>query len=298
MRTVILERIGKYLKLVKFAHTIFALPFALIGFALALNITGSEFSWRVLILILIAMVTARNSAMGFNRYLDREFDAKNPRTKSREIPSGALSATAALIFVAANSVLFLITAYLINHICFLLAFPALIILLGYSYMKRVSALCHYVLGLALAIAPTGAYLSIAGSFHPAPLILSAIVLLWVSGFDIIYALSDEEFDKENDLHSVPQLFGKRLGLIISSAGHLLILPLLAILYFVVNSGTDGPLGWLYITGSVIFSILLLWQHLIVSHKDLSRINAAFFTLNGIASVLFSIFFIADLILPG
>jgi len=290
-----LERIGKYLKLVKFAHTIFALPFALIGFALALNLTESEFSWRVLILILIAMVTARNSAMGFNRYLDREFDAKNPRTKSREIPSGALSANAALIFVAANSVLFLITAYLINHLCFLLAFPALIILLVYSYMKRVSALCHYVLGLALAIAPTGAYLSIAGSFHPAPLILSAIVLFWVSGFDIIYALADEEFDKENNLHSVPQLFGKRLGLVISSVGHFLILPLLGLFYFVVNSGAVGQLGWLYVAGSVIFSILLLWQHLIVSHKDLSRINAAFFTLNGIASVLFAAFVVADLI---
>lgn len=293
-----LERVAKYLKLVKFAHTIFALPFALIGFALALNLTASEFSWRVLVLILIAMVTARNSAMGFNRYLDREFDAKNPRTKSREIPSGELSASAALIFVAVNSILFIITAYLINHLCFLLAFPSLIILLGYSYMKRVSALCHYVLGLALAIAPIGAYLSIAGTFHPAPLVLSAIVLLWVSGFDIIYALSDEEFDRENDLHSVPQLFGKRLGLIISSIGHLLILPLLGLLYFVVNSGADAPLGWLYITGSAVFSILLLWQHLIVSHKDLSRINAAFFTLNGIASVIFSLFVVVDLIYLG
>jgi len=291
----VIAKLGKYLNLVKFSHTVFALPFAIIGFVLALSLTEFHFTWRVLLLILLAMVSARNAAMGFNRYLDREIDAKNPRTQSREIPSGALSASDALIFVAVNSVLFIITAYLINHLCFLLAFPALIILLGYSYMKRVSALCHYVLGLALAIAPTGAYLSISGSFHPAPLILSAIVLLWVSGFDIIYALSDEEFDRENDLHSVPQLFGKRLGLIVSSVGHFLILPLLVLLYFVVNSGADGTLGWLYITGSVIFSILLLWQHLIVSHKDLSRINAAFFTLNGIASVLFAAFFVADLI---
>ncbi|MHC1780817.1 MAG: 4-hydroxybenzoate octaprenyltransferase [Bacteroidales bacterium] len=290
--------IAKYLRLVKFAHTIFALPFALIGFALALNLTGNEFSLRLLILILVAMVTARNSAMGFNRYLDREFDAKNPRTKSREIPAGALSPKAALVFVLINSLLFLFTAYLINSLTFILAFPALAVLLGYSYMKRVSALCHYVLGLALAIAPTGAYLSIAGSFHPAPLILSAIVLLWVSGFDIIYALSDEEFDKENGLHSVPQLIGKKWGLIVSSVGHLLIVPLLVILYLMVNSGgvsEQNPFGWLYIAGSAIFSVLLLWQHLIVSPKNLTRINAAFFTLNGIASVLFSIFVISDLL---
>jgi len=293
-----LESIAKYLKLVKFAHTIFALPFALIGFALALNLTGNEFSLRLLVLILVAMVTARNSAMGFNRYLDREFDARNPRTKTREIPAGVLSPKAALTFVLLNSLLFLFTAYLINSLTFILAFPALAVLLGYSYMKRVSALCHYVLGLALAIAPTGAYLSIAGSFHPAPLILSAIVMLWVSGFDIIYALADEEFDKENGLHSVPQLFGKRVGLIISSAGHLLIVPLLVIFYLLVNSGggsEENPFGWLYIAGSAVFSLLLLWQHLIVSPKNLTRINAAFFTLNGIASVLFSIFVIADLL---
>ena len=293
-----MESIGKYLRLVKFAHTIFALPFALIGFALALNLTGNEFSVRLLVLILVAMVTARNSAMGFNRYLDREFDSRNPRTKTREIPSGALSPKAALIFVLVNSLLFLFTAYLINSLTFILAFPALAVLLGYSYMKRVSALCHYVLGLALAIAPTGAYLSIAGAFHPAPLILSAIVMLWVSGFDIIYALADEEFDKENGLHSVPQLFGKRVGLIISSAGHILIVPLLVIFYLLVNTGggsEENPLGWLYIAGSAVFSLLLLWQHLIVSPKNLTRINAAFFTLNGIASVLFSIFVIADLL---
>jgi len=295
MRIKILDGFGKYLKLVKFAHTVFALPFALIGFALALTTTDSHFTWRLFLLILFAMVSARNAAMGFNRYLDREIDAKNPRTAQREIPSGAVSPTSALIFVIINSTIFILAAFFINRLCFMLSFPTLAVLLGYSFIKRISSTAHYILGLSLAIAPVGAYLSVTGSFHPAPIILSAIVLLWVSGFDIIYALADEEFDKENNLHSVPQLFGKRLGLVISSVGHFLILPLLGLFYFVVNSGAVGQLGWLYVAGSVIFSILLLWQHLIVSHKDLSRINAAFFTLNGIASVLFAAFVVADLI---
>lgn len=290
-----ISKLGKYLSLVKFSHTIFALPFAITGFALALTTTESHFTWRLFLLILFAMVSARNAAMGFNRYLDREIDAKNPRTAQREIPSGAVSPASALIFVIINSTIFILAAFFINQLCFVLSFPTLAVLLGYSFIKRISSSAHYILGLSLAIAPVGAYLSVTGSFHPAPIILSAIVLLWVSGFDIIYAMADEEFDKENDLHSVPQLFGKRLGLVISSVGHFLILPLLGLFYFVVNSGAVGPLGWLYVAGSVIFSILLLWQHLIVSHNDLSRINAAFFTLNGIASVLFAAFVVADLI---
>ncbi len=296
MAKKVFENIAGYLRLVKFAHTLFAMPYALIGFTLGLTLSGSEFSLKLFLLIIIAMITARNSAMGFNRYLDREIDSKNPRTKGREIPSGVLSAKAALTFVAVNSFLFLFAAFLINALSFVLAFPALVVLLGYSYMKRISSLSHYVLGLALAIAPTGAYISVTGSFHPAPLILSAIVILWVSGFDIIYALEDEEFDNEYGLYSVPQLFGKRGGLIISSVGHLLIVPLLILFFFAVNLYVDGLLGWLYISGSLLFSLLLLWQHLIVSHKDISKVNAAFFTLNGIASVLFAAFVIIDLLM--
>jgi len=216
--------IGKFMKLVKFSHTIFALPFALIGFFLAIKLSGNDFSLRLLGLILLAMVFARNSAMGFNRYLDRDIDAKNPRTSLREIPAGHLSPMAVKFFVIINVLLFLAVAFLINRLCFYLAFPAMAILLSYSYMKRFTSLCHYVLGLALAIAPVGAYLSIAGEFHPAPLILSLIVLLWASGFDIIYSLADEEFDKEQKLHSVPQLWGKKTGLVISAVGHALIIP--------------------------------------------------------------------------
>ena len=290
MSNTIIKEIGKFIKLVKFSHTIFALPFALIGFFLAVRITGNEFSWWLFGLILLAMVFARNSAMGFNRYLDREIDAKNPRTSSREIPAGHLSPGAVKVFVIVNIVLFLIVALMINTLCFYLAFPAMAILLLYSYMKRFTSLCHYVLGLALAIAPVGAYLSIAGEFHAAPLILSLIVLLWASGFDIIYALADEEFDKEQDLHSVPQLHGKRTGLIISAIGHLLIVPLLYLFYVVADMGT------IYLVGAAIFTILLIYQHLIVSPTNLSRINAAFFTANGFASVIFAVFTIWDILI--
>lgn len=292
MSKTIIKEIGKFLKLVKFSHTIFALPFALIGFFLAVRITGSDFSWRLFGLILLAMVFARNSAMGFNRYLDREIDAKNPRTSSREIPAGHLSPGAVKVFVIVNIVLFLIVALMINPLCFYLAFPAMAILLFYSYMKRFTSLCHYVLGLALAIAPVGAYLSIAGEFHIAPLVLALIVLLWSSGFDIIYSLADEEFDKEQKLHSVPQHWGIKAGLIISAAGHLLIIPLLYLFYMVADMGT------IYLVGAAIFTMLLIYQHLIVSPTNLSRINAAFFTANGFASVIFAVFTIWDILRQG
>ncbi len=289
MSKSIIDEIGKFLKLVKFSHTVFALPFALIGFFLAYKITGNDFSWWLLGKILLAMIFARNSAMGFNRYLDRDIDAMNPRTASREIPAGKLSPTAVKVFVIVNVAFFLTVALLINSLCFYLAFPAMSVLLLYSFMKRFTSLCHYVLGLALAIAPVGAYLSIAGTFHIAPLILSLIVLLWVSGFDIIYALADEEFDKEQKLHSVPEMYGKKGGLTISAIGHLLILPLLYLFYVVADMGT------IYMVGAAIFTILLIYQHLIVSPSNLSRINAAFFTANGFASVIFAVFTIWDIL---
>lgn len=293
-----LRTVSDYLSLVKFSHTVFALPFALIGFVLALSTTTHTFSLRLLVLVLAAMVTARNAAMGFNRYLDRDIDSKNPRTSGRELPSKKLKPLPVLMFVIVNSLLFIAVAASINKLTFLLSFPALAIVLGYSLMKRFTALCHYVLGVGLAIAPTGAYLSITGEFAWAPVTLSVIVLLWVSGFDIIYALADEEFDAVNKLHSAPQLFGKRRALIVSSLGHALIVPLLVIFFALVNNSfsTDGHLGWMYITGSAIFSLLLLWQHMIVTPTNLSRINAAFFTANGYAAILFALFVIADLLL--
>ncbi len=282
----------KYLKLVKFSHTVFALPFAFIGFFMA-NETVAEasnvYSWRLLILVVLAMVFARNSAMGFNRYVDRFIDAKNPRTAGREIPAKVISPKSVLFFVVINVLLFITTTAFINNLAFMLSVPALMVIMGYSYVKRFSALCHYVLGLSLAIAPMGAYISITGKFDIAPLILSLIVFLWSSGFDILYSLDDESFDKKEKLHSVPAKYGRTRAMEISSAGHVLIVPLLCFLYLF------GDMGALYIAGSVIFVSLLAYQHFIIKPDDISRLNAAFFTSNGVASILFAIFTIWDIL---
>ncbi|NCB97892.1 MAG: 4-hydroxybenzoate octaprenyltransferase [Bacteroidia bacterium] len=282
----------KYLKLVKFSHTIFALPFAFIGFFMANEtvVEGSDvYSWRLLILVVLTMVFARNSAMGFNRYVDRFIDAKNPRTAGREIPAKVLSPKSVLFFVVINVLLFITTTAFINNLAFMLSVPALIVILGYSYVKRFSALCHYVLGLSLAIAPMGAYISITGKFDIAPLILSIIVFLWSSGFDILYSLDDESFDKKEKLHSVPAKYGRTRAMEISSAGHVLIVPMLCFLYLF------GDMGTFYIVGCVIFVSLLAYQHFIIKPDDISRLNAAFFTSNGVASILFATFTIWDIL---
>jgi 4-hydroxybenzoate polyprenyltransferase len=283
-------KVARYLSLVKFAHTLFALPFALTGFFLAIKKGGGEFSIRLFILLLLAMVFARNSAMGFNRWADREIDARNPRTASRELPASRLTPLSVGLFVIVNSLLFLIVAGLINRLALILALPALAVLLGYSYLKRFTALCHYGVGLALGIAPSAAYISVTGRLDIAPVILSIIVFFWSGSFDILYAVTDEEFDKQEGLHSIPAALGRKWALIISAMGHLLVLPMLWLFY------KSAGLGPIYLTGAVIFSLLLIYQHLIVKPDDISRLNAAFFTSNGIASVIFAMFTIVDLYL--
>jgi 4-hydroxybenzoate polyprenyltransferase len=292
-----MKRVISYIRLVKFSHTIFAMPFALVGMLMAYRINPDiSFCTRVFVLIILAMIFARNAAMGFNRYIDRDVDSINPRTCSREIPAGVISKNEAIFFIIINSLAFIISCYFINNLAFILAFPTLLILLSYSYLKRYTALCHYFLGIALSIAPTGAYVAVTGRIDIAPVILSLIVLFWVSGFDIIYSLSDREFDKQNNLFSVPRIFGVRGALIVSAIGHIFVLPLLVIFYFYVNSLSGGPyFGSYYIIGASLFSIMLVYQHLIISSNDLSRIGAAFFTANGIASIVFAFFAILDLI---
>ena len=285
-----MEKFFKYLKLVKFSHTIFAMPFALTGFFLATERGGGEFTWGLLGLIVLAMIFARNAAMGFNRWADREIDARNPRTALREIPASVISPKSALAFVLINSALFVAVAGFINTLALILALPALIVLLGYSYLKRFTALCHYGVGLALGIAPSAAYIAVTGTLSMPALLLSAIVFLWSGSFDILYALADEEFDKEHGLRSIPQSMGRWWSLAISAAGHALVFPLLVILYY------TGEFGSLYIAGTVIFSILLIYQHLIVKPSDISRLNAAFFTSNGFASAIFALFAISDLLI--
>jgi 4-hydroxybenzoate polyprenyltransferase len=277
----------KYLSLVTFSHTIFAMPFAFIGFFLAVTTTQYTFEWQKLVMMVLCMVFARNSAMAFNRYLDRDIDAKNPRTKVRDIPAGRISANSALIFTIVNCLLFITTTWFINSLCFYLSPVALLVVLGYSATKRFTALCHLVLGLGLSLAPIGAYLVVTGKFDLLPIFFSLAVLCWVSGFDIIYALQDEDFDRNENLHSIPAYLGKVNALRLSTFLHILsaVFILLPVFYTTV--------GVLYYVGILFFCSMLIYQHRLVKPNDLSRVNFAFMTTNGIASVVFAALFLLD-----
>lgn len=310
--------VKNYLSLIKFSHTIFAMPFALIGFFLAtlhteqifgtaqwnLNRTigwtpesemADQFSkpllWKFL-LVIACMVFARSAAMAFNRYLDRKWDALNPRTAIREIPKGIITPKNALVFTIINCVLFITATFFINRICFYLSPVALAVVLGYSYTKRFTPLCHLVLGLGLSLAPIGAYLAVTGVFHWLPILFSIAVLFWVSGFDIIYAMQDVEFDQSQKLYSIPAWMGRENALRFSEVLHLLSAGA------VVAAGKLGGFGYLYWIGVLIFIACLVYQHAIVKPNDLKRVNLAFMTTNGIASVVFAVFVIADIFLGG
>lgn len=316
-----MSKVKSYLSLIKFSHTIFAMPFALIGlfigfnrrqdFEFNLDIFENQYQdfnsrgvfkssrWlynifymneAILIsfLVILCMVFARSAAMAFNRYLDRSFDAKNPRTAIREIPAGILKANSVLLFTIVNCLLFIACTFFINKLCFFLSPVALLVVLGYSYTKRFTPLCHLVLGLGLSLAPIGAYLAVTGQFDLLPILFSFTVLFWVSGFDIIYALQDEEFDKTNKLYSIPAWLGKAKALRVSELLH--VFSAACVLF----AGWLGNFGWLYWLGAIIFIGMLIYQHSIVKPNDLKRVNIAFMTANGIASVVFAIFVIADL----
>jgi 4-hydroxybenzoate polyprenyltransferase len=299
-----MSALKNYLSLIKFSHTIFAMPFALIGFFLAilkwdgashLHVPGWQTSViaperiRVLgIKLLLVIFFARSAAMAFNRYLDRSFDAKNPRTAIREIPAGVISANRALGFTMLMCVLFIATAWFINPLCFYLSFIALAVVLGYSYTKRFTPLCHLVLGVGLSLAPMGAFLAVTGEFAVLPILFSFAVVFWVSGFDIIYALQDEEFDKQHQLYSIPSWLGKVRALRVSEVLHLF--SAACILF----AGYYGAFSWLYWVGAAGFVAMLVYQHSLVKPSDLSRVNLAFMAANGIASVVFAVFVISDL----
>lgn len=279
-----------YIRLVKFEHTIFALPFALIGFFLAIDQQQGNLSLSLLLKVIGCMVFARNAAMGFNRYLDRTIDAANPRTAKREIPAGVVSPKKALLFVIGNALLFILMSWLINDICFYLSPVALLVILGYSYTKRITPLCHFILSAGLALAPIGAYLAVTGQFAVTPLLFSIVVFFWVSGFDIIYACQDVDFDKSYNLNSIPAMTGIKRALQLSVFVHSIAVA------FVILAGISLHSGWLFWIGALIFIGLLTYQHLIIKYNDLSRLNLAFGTTNGIASVIFAIFVIASLYL--
>jgi 4-hydroxybenzoate polyprenyltransferase len=271
------------------------MPFAVIGFFLGIKATHQNVfafflhNWYLFLLVILCMVFARSAAMAFNRWADNKYDKENIRTKVREIPSGIISSRNALLFVIVNCILFIASTYFINQICFLLSPIALIIVLGYSYTKRFTPLCHLILGLGLSLAPIGAFLAVTGEFHLLPLFYSFVVLFWVSGFDIIYALQDEEFDRSQNLKSIPVLLGKKNALMLSRIFHLIAASI------VLFAGYRTNFHFWYWIGASIFIALLSYQHSLVKPNDLSKVNLAFFTMNGIASVIFSIFFLLELL---
>lgn len=290
-----MSQVKNYLSLVKFSHTIFAMPFALIGFVLGLrnhfiHQSSVDQIWFKFFLVLVCMVTARSTAMAFNRYLDRHFDKLNPRTAIREIPAGIIKAEKALVFIGINMAIFIIATYFINAICFYLSPVALFVILFYSYTKRFTYLCHLVLGIGLSLAPIGAYLAVTGSFDVLPLLFSFAVIFWVSGFDIIYALQDIDFDQSQSLYSIPSQWGLKQALSISRVLHVLSAAFVIAAYFV------GGFHFLYLFGLIIFIGMLIYQQSIVKPHDLSKVNLAFMTANGIASIVFSVFVIGAMLI--
>ncbi|MBQ2024669.1 MAG: 4-hydroxybenzoate octaprenyltransferase [Alistipes sp.] len=275
--------------LVKFSHTIFAMPFALMAFVYALTTTQAQFSWLLLLQIVGCMVLARNVAMSFNRWADWQIDSQNPRTSQREIPAGKISPKSALIFVVVNAVLFVALSSTINLLTAILSPVALGVVMFYSYCKRFTAMAHLVLGLSLGIAPSAAYIATTGTLTFAPCLISLLVLTWCGGFDIIYALQDLDFDRERGLHSIPVRFGVRGALYISIALHAV--SIIALVLFALTC----PQGWLLWSGVALFSSCIVLEHILVTPTRQRNIGIAFGTLNGIASLTLATFVIAQLI---
>src|SRR6185503_17624859 len=280
--TAFLQKLRTTLRMIKFEHTLFALPFAFLGAVLAAD--GMP-QLRQIIGITLAMVGARSAAMTFNRIADREIDAENPRTAGRELPSGKLSLKFAWAFFFASIALFLLAAYSLNWLTLALSPVALASIIGYSYAKRFTALSHLMLGWALAISPTAAWIAVRGTIDSEiPLLLSLVVLMWTAGFDVMYACQDHDFDREAGLRSIPARFGIKNSLWIARLFHLQAFIALLLLYFV------SGLGWPALLGVLMVAALLFYQHTLVSAKNLSRMNAAFFTTNAFVSVILFISF--------
>ena len=276
--------------LVKFSHTIFAMPFALMAFVFALKTTDAQFSWILLLQVVGCMVFARNVAMGFNRWADHKIDGENPRTATREIPAGKISPKSAMTFVVINALLFIAVSSSINLLTAVLSPVALIVVIFYSYCKRFTSLAHLVLGLSLGIAPSAAYIAVTGTLTFAPCLISLLVLTWCGGFDIIYALQDLEFDRQRGLHSIPVRFGVRGALYISIALHAI--SIAALILFAINC----PQGWLIWIGVALFSLCIIIEHILVTPTKQRSIAIAFGTLNGLASLTLATFTILQLII--
>jgi len=274
------------LEMIKWEHSIFALPFALCGAMLA---AGGVPAWHQFAWIIVAMISARSAAMAFNRVADAAIDAANPRTQTRALPTGTLTPSFVTTFVVISCAVFVLAASQLNHLTLILSPLALAIVLLYSYTKRFTRWSHLVLGFALGIAPAAAWIAVRASLDLRILLLTAAVTFWVGGFDVLYACQDFDFDREAGLHSLPRYFGIRAALMIARLFHVIMLLLLVAL--VITFG----LGKFAIAGVVAVAILLAYEHSLVSSHDLSKLNAAFFTMNGVISVVFFVFIAADLL---
>ena len=286
-----MSKIGDYLRLVKFSHTIFAMPFALLSFTYAwMTAEHDAVLWVVLLQVVACMVFARNVAMGFNRWADRKIDAENPRTANREIPAGVISSRGAVIFIIINALLFVATTLTINPLCAWLSPVALFVVMFYSYCKRFTAMAHIVLGLSLGIAPVGAYIAVTGTTVVECWLLAAVVTTWCAGFDIIYALQDAEFDRKRGLHSIPSHFSATTSLVISALLHLASVGLLV--WFALSQ----PHTWLLYTGCALFAAILALEHYLVTPTKQRNIGIAFGTLNAMASMSLAVCLIANLLI--
>ncbi|GAB6095810.1 UbiA-like polyprenyltransferase [Desulfatiferula olefinivorans] len=275
--TGLLSAVTTYGRMIKFSHTIFALPFALVAVILAGR--DRDIHFPSLIWILLAMVGARSAAMGFNRLVDAAIDGQNPRTRMREIPAGVLSRTSALVFIVLSSALFILSAAMLGDLCFYLSLPVLALLFGYSYTKRFTALCHLYLGCVIALSPMGAYIALTNTMHWGIVFLSLALLTNIAGFDILYACQDTDFDKEKGLYSIPAVFGVRRALALSTLLHVLTF----VFFLLVHTAVD--MGPIYLITTAIIGVLLIIEHRLVKPDDLRRVPIAFFHINSILSVV-------------
>ncbi len=274
-----------FIKMIKLEHSLFALPFAFTGMFLS---AGGLPSWNIILWIIVAMVGARSAAMGVNRYADAEIDARNPRTASREIPAGNISKKATLFYILISLIIYFIAAFMLNRLTAILSPIPVLIFLLYAYAKRFTNFCHIILGIALGLAPVCAWIAVTGTIDVAPFILGGAVILWVAGFDILYAIQDIEYDREEGLHSIPALFGIGGSLIIARILHLVAVCLFISLIAFAN------LGYIYLAGVLISGALMAYEHSIVSKDDLSKLNMAFFNLNAYISITIMVFTIIDI----
>ncbi len=287
MTTDLFRKTKSLLEMIKFSHTVFAFPFALMGAVLASLESGAYPTWAQLLWICLAMVGARSAAMGLNRLIDAPIDAENPRTAGRHIPSGAVSRREAWLFIVASTALLLVAAWMLNPLCFFLAPVALGLFVLYAYCKRFTSLAHVVLGLCLAGAPVGAWIALRGDLGWPVVLLGLAVLFWVAGFDIFYALQDLDFDRQKGLHSIPVRLGEKNAILLAKSFHGAMVLLLLVI------GLITPLGWIYHAGLAVVCALLLYEHRLVRPGDLSRLDAAFFNMNGYISVTIFLFTLVD-----